>query len=112
MRLKAELSIQLQQTMDEHAVDFWITPSAPGPAPQSLESTGNPVMNLPWTQSGMPSLTLPTSKTPAGLPLAIQLIARVGQDERLLARAAIFESLLGFVGSHGLDSFLEAQESG
>ena len=112
MDKKAELTVQLQQQMDKHAVDFWITPSAPGPAPQSLERTGNPVMNLPWTQSGMPSLTLPTSRTPEGLPMAIQLIARVGQDEHLLARGGDIESSLNFTSIHGLDVFLEAEMTG
>ncbi len=75
--------------MDEAGIDFWLTPSAPGVAPHGLRSTGNPIMNLPWTHAGMPALTLPTGTDPTtGLPLGTQFVARRGADEALVAWAA------------------------
>jgi Asp-tRNA(Asn)/Glu-tRNA(Gln) amidotransferase A subunit family amidase len=106
---KARLRTTLEDVMDKNEIDAWISPSAPGPAPQGLESTGDPVMNLPWTQSGMPSLTLPSGKTDEGLPLGLQVTARAGQDEELLLWASQLERSLSFEPMHGLDEFLGTQ---
>ncbi|TFH37016.1 MAG: amidase [Anaerolineales bacterium] len=105
---RAVLRMALEVLMDEHAVDAWITPAAPGPAPQGLDSTGDPVMNLPWTQCGMPTMTLPSGRASTGLPLGLQIIARAGWDEQLLAWASEFESLFQYESLHGLGEFLEA----
>jgi Asp-tRNA(Asn)/Glu-tRNA(Gln) amidotransferase A subunit family amidase len=87
------LRAELTRAMDGHRVDVWLAPSAPGPAPVGLESTGDPVMNLPWTHSGLPAGNLPAGVGANGLPMGVQLIARWGQDEALLAWAAILASL-------------------
>jgi Asp-tRNA(Asn)/Glu-tRNA(Gln) amidotransferase A subunit family amidase len=100
------LRSQLQALMDEHAVDAWVTPSATGPAPHGLESTGDPIMNLPWTQSGLPSVTLPSGLSESGLPLGLQVIARFGQDACLLEWAQVLEAVLGFHPIHQLDEGL------
>ena len=105
-----ELRSTLARLMEEHGIDAWITPSAPGLAPEGLESTGDPIMNLPWTQSGMPTVTLPSGKTPEGLPLGLQLIGRVGEDEQLLSRASQLEGHLEYEGIHDLDEFLDARQ--
>ena len=39
--------------------DAIVTPSAPGPAPLGLDSTGDPSFCTLWTLAGMPALTLP-----------------------------------------------------
>ncbi len=85
---------RLTQLMDEHGLDLWITPSAPGAAPRGLESTGNPVMNLPWTHSGLPTVGLPAGRNGAGLPLAVQLAGRWHRDEEMLAQAVFVEAAL------------------
>jgi Asp-tRNA(Asn)/Glu-tRNA(Gln) amidotransferase A subunit family amidase len=85
--------------MDKHGLDLWITPSAPGPAPLGLETTGNPVMNLPWTHSGLPALSIPSGATPDGLPLGTQIVGRWGQDETLLAFAGVLERDTGSGGT-------------
>lgn len=104
------LRATLEALMDERAVDAWITPSAPGPAPKGLDSTGDPVMNLPWTHSGMPTVTLPSGKSSAGLPLGLQIIARAGRDEQLLTWASQLDGHLEYESMHGLDAFLEGRE--
>ncbi|MGH3447649.1 MAG: amidase family protein, partial [Nocardioidaceae bacterium] len=66
-------------------VDLVVAPSAPGPAPAGLATTGDPVMNRPWTYAGLPALGLPAGVTPDGLPLGLQCLAPAGRDEQLLA---------------------------
>ncbi|MFD8702149.1 amidase [Kitasatospora sp. NPDC059648] len=75
-------------------VDLWLAPSAPGGAPEGLHSTGDAVMSLPWSYLGLPALSLPAGRTPDGLPLGLQVVGVAGEDERLLARAALLEGLL------------------
>jgi Asp-tRNA(Asn)/Glu-tRNA(Gln) amidotransferase A subunit family amidase len=74
--------------MDAEGIDLWVTPAATGPAPEGLQSTGDPNMSLPWTHAGMPALTLPAGRARNGLPLGMQLVARFGADEQLMAWAA------------------------
>jgi Asp-tRNA(Asn)/Glu-tRNA(Gln) amidotransferase A subunit family amidase len=85
---------QLITLMDQSGVDLWISPAAPGSAPKGLESTGDPVMNLPWTHSGLPTLTLPSGNNKDGLPFGLQLTGRWYGDEVLLYWAADIEPMI------------------
>ena len=100
------LRAALQGAMDEHGLDAWIAPSAPGPAPHGLESTGDPVLNLPWTHAGMPTISIPSGVNDVGLPFGLQVIARFGQDAPLLEWGQMLEMALDFQAIHGLDDFL------
>lgn len=75
----------LTQLMQKHGIDLWLSPPAQGDAPHGLDSTGDPIMNLPWTHAGLPTLTLPAGLSQAGLPLGLQLTGRWYGDEALLA---------------------------
>ena len=81
--------LRLRHAMEEALLstgaDLWIAPAATGPAPHGIHATGNPIMNLPWTNAGVPALSIPTEETEDGLPLAVQFCAPFGADERLLA---------------------------
>jgi len=46
---------------------------------------------MPFNLTGNPAVSLPCGFDAAGIPLAIQLIARPGEDERLLRVASLFE---------------------
>jgi Asp-tRNA(Asn)/Glu-tRNA(Gln) amidotransferase A subunit family amidase len=85
---------ELTHLMDEYGIDLWISPAAPGPAPKGLESTGDPVMNLPWTHAGLPALNLPSGRNADGLPLGLQLTGHWHADEMLLAWAAGIEQVI------------------
>ena len=49
---------------------------------------------MPFNLTGNPAISLPRGFDGAGMPLAIQLVARPGEDERLLHVAALFEAAL------------------
>jgi len=78
--------------------DVLITPPAPGIAPEGIGSTGNAAFNLRWTLLGTPSLSLPAGLSPEGMPLGVQIVARPGQDAKLLAVAAAIEDALRAAG--------------
>ena len=78
------------------------------------DHTGNPIMSLPWTHSGLPSITVPADTIPfvappskAPLPdtegdkgvilllIGVTLAGRWGEDERRLGLAADVECVLG-----------------
>lgn len=85
---------QLMDLVAAEQFDLWITPAAPGVAPAGLQSTGDPVMNLPWTQSGLPSLTLPSGYNEQGLPFGLQVVGPWHGDELLLAQAQEIATVL------------------
>ena len=72
-----------------------VTPSAPGQAPAGLEWTGDPVFNLIWTSLHVPCVTVPAGTGPDGLPLGIQIVARIGEDRQALAWAQWVAAAIG-----------------
>jgi Asp-tRNA(Asn)/Glu-tRNA(Gln) amidotransferase A subunit family amidase len=79
-KLRAELEVLMAQA----GIDMWICPSAPGPAPKGITSTGSPLMNLPWTHAGLPAISLPARYAANGLPLGLQCVGTFMADESLL----------------------------
>ncbi len=77
----------ITQTMKENQIDLWICPPAVGPAPKGLESTGDPVLCLPWTQLGFPAINIPTTKNEDNLPMGLQLVGKWNADESLFVWA-------------------------
>ncbi|MEN8650716.1 amidase [Streptomyces sp. 21So2-11] len=86
-REREEFRERIAAAKDAHGIDLWITPAATGPAPRGLDSTGSSIMCLPWSNVGLPSLSLPAGATPQGLPLGLQCVAAWGADEQLLSWA-------------------------
>jgi Asp-tRNA(Asn)/Glu-tRNA(Gln) amidotransferase A subunit family amidase len=84
---RERLRDELEDLMAEYRLSLWIAPAAAGTAPHGLESTGDPIMNLPWTNAGLPAISLPSGFGHNGLPLGIQLIGRWQDDEKLLGWA-------------------------
>jgi Asp-tRNA(Asn)/Glu-tRNA(Gln) amidotransferase A subunit family amidase len=75
-------------------VEAVLTPSAPGPAPQGLDHTGDSTFNRIWTLLGWPAIHLPAAWSPQGLPLGLQLVGKPGSDARLLDISAQVHSLV------------------
>ena len=67
--------------------DVLLTPPAAGEAPVGLQSTGNASFCVMWTTLHMPAVTLPLFTGPHGLPIGAQLVARRGDDRKLLETA-------------------------
>jgi len=76
-------------------VDVLLTPTTPDVAPRDLNTTGDAAFQSPWTSAGLPTVTLPTGLSEAGLPLAIQLAALPFEDGKLLAAARWCERACG-----------------
>ncbi len=71
-----------------HDYDAILTPSACDEAPKGLKSTGNPIFCTIWTYCGMPCISLPLLKGKNGLPVGVQLVSSLFDDERLFRNAS------------------------
>jgi Asp-tRNA(Asn)/Glu-tRNA(Gln) amidotransferase A subunit family amidase len=81
------LRARLHARMDEEGIDVWASPATRGKAPKGQDATGSPALNLPWSHAGLPTLTIPARPARDGMPIGLQLSARFGDDEKLLAWA-------------------------
>jgi Asp-tRNA(Asn)/Glu-tRNA(Gln) amidotransferase A subunit family amidase len=90
---------RLEQALERHGARMWISPASVGEAPKGISATGDPIMNLPWTYSGLPTVSLslngiPRGMGPTGLPLGVQCAGRFGEDEVLFAQTIVMSDLL------------------
>ena len=68
--------------------DAVLTLGAPGEAPMLSEGiTGDPVYCTIWTLCGLPAVTMPLLLGANGLPIGVQFIGAVEEDDRLLRTA-------------------------
>lgn len=83
--------------------DVLVLPTTPHPALPVGSMTGLRTLPLagrvtpftiPWNVTGQPALSIPSGWTPAGLPVAVQLVGRPGSETVLLGVAAQLERLL------------------
>ena len=77
--------------------DAILAPSAPGPAPWSLATTGDPSCCTLWSLLGFPAINLPVGFA-ENMPMGLQLAAPRGCDDRLLGVAAWCEARLPYRG--------------
>ncbi len=89
----SDVKHSMTQLMRQHPVI--VTPSAPGPAPAGLASTGDPILNLPWTALGFPAISIPMPVP--GLPLGLQLVSAPESDAALLALGVEIDALLSLL---------------
>lgn len=91
---RLKLREELESLMKQQGIDLWISPAATGPAPEGISTTGDPVMNLPWTHAGLPAIALPAGRAANGLPLGLQVSAAFMADEQLVSWAATIAEAL------------------
>ncbi|MGH7389190.1 MAG: amidase [Candidatus Rokuibacteriota bacterium] len=92
LRIRRQFRRELSPLVNRY--DVLLTPSTPAPAPEGT-ATGDPRFQIPWSLSGLPSITVPCGFTSAGLPLGIQLVSGTFTEAALLAAAAWCEDILG-----------------
>jgi len=92
---RLELRNRIQDHMEEYQIEAWITPSATGSAPRGLSSTGNPIMNIPWTNAGLPVASIPSGTDESGLPYGLQIVGKFMEDEKTAAVAEELEKIIG-----------------
>ncbi|EFQ83762.1 Amidase [Aeromicrobium marinum DSM 15272] len=95
---------------DTAGVDVFLTPVMSGPALPVGHFDGRGALRTvlsmnafypytaQWNHAGTPAVSLPAGTSRSGLPLAVQLIARRGDDADLMALAAQLEAGLGTDG--------------
>ncbi len=91
-RLRRRFRNGMEGLLDQ--VDALLTPTASNVAP-GPETTGDPSFQAPWTQVGLPSISLPTGVNEEGLPTAVQLAGRRFREGELLGAAGWVEEVLG-----------------
>jgi Asp-tRNA(Asn)/Glu-tRNA(Gln) amidotransferase A subunit family amidase len=89
---------RIDERIREAGVDLLCSPAAPGPAPEGIDDTGDPVMNLPWTNAGVPAISVPCGRV-GGLPLGLQVVAPFGGDESLVAWSERLAATVADVGA-------------
>jgi len=82
--------------------DGLMTPAATGTAPEGIGSTGDPVMNAPWTLADFPTMTLPHALGSNGLPIGVQFSSPPLQEGLLLEMGKAIESVVAFRASPSL----------
>lgn len=79
----------IMEIMEERSISFWVTPATTTTAPMGLESTGSPLMSLPWTNAGLPSITIPNGMDAQGMPFGLQIIGAWQDDFSLLVNPLV-----------------------
>jgi Asp-tRNA(Asn)/Glu-tRNA(Gln) amidotransferase A subunit family amidase len=83
---------------EQEGIDGVLAPSATTVAPVGLQYTGDPIMSLPWSHLGLPSVSIPLPQRPGELPLGVQIVGPRNQDLKLLSSAAAIETVVGHQG--------------
>ncbi len=100
-RIKREFRRSMDRVMERF--DLLLTPSTSSPAPRGLESTGDAWFQVPWSFSGLPTITLPSGLSKEKLPLGVQLAGKAFAEGKLLAWARWCEKVLEVSLSSVLD---------
>lgn len=76
--------------------DALLTPATKTTAPASLETTGDPAFNSPWSYTGLPIVSFPCGLAADGLPCGLQLVGRLLGEAELFSVAAWCEREIEF----------------
>ena len=92
LRIRSQFRREMLPLLERY--DVLLTPTTPAPAPEGMP-TGDPQFQIPWSLSGLPSITVPCGLSSTGLPLGLQLVSGMFTEPSLLAAAAWCEDVLG-----------------
>lgn len=96
LRIRSQFRREMLPLLERY--DVLLTPMTPAPAPEGT-ATGDPQFQVPWSLSGLPSITVPCGLAASGLPLGFQLVSGMFTEARLLGAAAWCEDVLGRGGA-------------
>ncbi len=75
-------------------VDALIMPSTDTTAPATLETTGTPKFQAPWSCAGLPVVSIPCGLASDGMPAALQMVTAADHEASLLRVAGWCEQVL------------------
>jgi Asp-tRNA(Asn)/Glu-tRNA(Gln) amidotransferase A subunit family amidase len=90
LALRAQITAELEALLAE--CDAVVMPAA-GEVPK-FGSMGDAHFLRPWSLGGFPSITIPVGFDASGLPMGMQLVAKRGDDAKLVALACWSETHL------------------
>ena len=85
---------ELESRMRDEGIEILISPSTAEYPPGTIKSTGNPIMNAPWTFAGFPVLSIPVAIEGQSFPFGLQIIGPMGSDYNLFRAAKVFSKAL------------------
>jgi len=91
-KIKRLFRREMDKVMEQY--DCLLTPATSSAPPKGLSSTGDPWFQVPWSLSGLPSISIPTGLNGEGLPLGIQLVGEAYAEGKLFAAARWCEKAL------------------
>jgi len=77
-------------------VDALVMPATDTTAPATMETTGTPKFQAPWSCAGLPVVSIPCGLASDGMPAAVQLVGRDDGEAFLLQVARWCERRLAF----------------
>lgn len=93
LRAAEQFKVELARMLGDG--DVLMMPATTGLAPKGIDWTGDPTFCQPWSLFGNPSMTVPVAwEQSTGLPVGVQIVARVGADQLVLAVAKMLEDAL------------------
>lgn len=93
-RVREMVINDILKLMDDY--DCLICPSTTDTAPKGLSWTGSPAFNIPWSLTGLPSITVPMGLARDNLPIGLQIIVTPFKEWDLLSIAGWCEEKLEF----------------
>jgi Asp-tRNAAsn/Glu-tRNAGln amidotransferase A subunit and related amidases len=83
--IRLSFKSKLHQLFEENRVDVLLCPTTPTLAPKGLMRNGSPKYNIPFTNAGIPSLTLPIGfDEKTNLPIGMQIIAPDFEEQKAI----------------------------
>jgi aspartyl-tRNA(Asn)/glutamyl-tRNA(Gln) amidotransferase subunit A len=77
-------------------VEALVMPSTDTTAPPTLETTGTPKFQAPWSCAGVPAVSIPCGLARDGMPVGLQIIGPYESDWQLLDTAEHCEAVVKF----------------
>ncbi len=89
--LRSAVSLELESLMKQEGIDCWVSPAATSLPPKGLESTGSPLMNLPWTFTGVPCMSIPVNISGMAFPFGMQISGKMNGLKELFEDAEVLK---------------------